>query len=47
VRSLVEGWLAANAWPIGLDLGRYPYPTHEPMAFWGDATKLRRCLQAE
>ena len=47
VRSLVEGWLAANAWTIGLDLGRYPYPAHEPMAFWGDAAKLKRCLQAE
>jgi dTDP-6-deoxy-L-talose 4-dehydrogenase (NAD+) len=46
VRSLVEGWLAANAWTIGLDLGRYPYPAHEPMAFWGDATKLRQCLRA-
>ena len=36
----VEGWIAANGWPIGLDLGRYPYPAHEPMAFWGDAAKL-------
>ena len=44
VRSLVEGWLAANAWTIALDLGRYPYPAHEPMAFWGDASKLRQCL---
>jgi nucleoside-diphosphate-sugar epimerase len=47
VRSLVEGWLAANGWTIGLDLGRYPYPAHEPMAFWGDPAKLRRCLQDE
>ncbi len=47
VRSLVEGWVAANAWSIGLDLGRYPYPDHEPMAFWGDAAKLARCLQQE
>ncbi|MEO5844656.1 MAG: NAD(P)-dependent oxidoreductase [Caldimonas sp.] len=47
VRSLVEGWLAANAWTIGLDLGRYPYPAHEPMAFWGDAAKLKRCLGDE
>ena len=36
-----------NAWTIGLDLGRFPYPAHEPMAFWGDAAKLKRCLQAE
>ena len=46
VRSLVEGWIAANRWPIGLDLGRYPYPAHEPMAFWGDNTKLMQCLHA-
>jgi nucleoside-diphosphate-sugar epimerase len=46
VRSLVEGWIAANEWPIGIDLGRYPYPAHEPMAFWGDSAKLVRCLQA-
>jgi nucleoside-diphosphate-sugar epimerase len=46
VRALVEGWIAANGWAIGLDLGRYPYPTHEPMAFWGDPTKLMQCLAA-
>ncbi|HEY4958475.1 MAG TPA: NAD-dependent epimerase/dehydratase family protein, partial [Caldimonas sp.] len=46
VRSLVEGWIAANRWSIGLDLGRYPYPAHEPMAFWGDSAKLTQCLQA-
>jgi dTDP-6-deoxy-L-talose 4-dehydrogenase (NAD+) len=45
VRSLVEGWIAANAWTIGLDLGRFPYSAHEPMAFWGDAAKLKRCLR--
>lgn len=46
VRALVEGFIAANGWSIGLELGRYPYPTHEPMAFWGDPTKLRQCLAA-
>ena len=46
VRALVEEWIAANHWPIGLDLGRYPYPAHEPMAFWGDREKLTQCLQA-
>ena len=45
VRSLVEGWIAANRWTIGLDLGRYPYPPHEPMAFWGDTRTLERCLR--
>jgi nucleoside-diphosphate-sugar epimerase len=45
VRALVEEWLAAHGRSIELDLGRYPYPAHEPMAFWGDDTKLRHCLQ--
>jgi nucleoside-diphosphate-sugar epimerase len=46
VRTLVEGWIAANGWAITPALGHYPYPDHEPMAFWGDATKLHQCLQA-
>jgi len=40
VRKLVEQWLDENGWNIKLDLGRYPYPDYEPMAFWGDATRL-------
>jgi nucleoside-diphosphate-sugar epimerase len=35
VARLVESWLAANAWNIKLNLGYYPYPEHEPFAFWG------------
>ena len=46
VRALVEHWIASNGWSIRPDLGRYPYPAHEPMAFWGDRTKLARCLEA-
>ncbi len=41
VRDLVEQWLVANGWKIELNLGYYPYPDYEPMAFWGDATKFR------
>jgi len=44
VRGLVEGWIARNGWSIRPDLGRYPYASHEPMAFWGDAGKLNDCL---
>lgn len=44
VRSLVQHWIDENRWPIRMNLGHYPYPEHEPMAFWGDATKLRLCL---
>lgn len=44
VRSMVERWIADNAWSISLNLGHYPYPDHEPMEFWGDREKLDRCL---
>lgn len=44
VRRLVESWIATNGWRIALDLGIYPYPDYEPLAFWGDVTKLRRAL---
>jgi dTDP-6-deoxy-L-talose 4-dehydrogenase (NAD+) len=35
VRRLVEQWLEDNKWEIELNLGYYPYPNYEPMAFWG------------
>ena len=44
VRSLVERWINANGWSIRMNLGHYPYPDHEPLAFWGDATKLKQCV---
>lgn len=44
VRKLVEGWIKQHGWSIALELGRYPYPDYEPMAFWGDRTKLDRCI---
>ena len=44
VRNLVEEWIAKNRWQIGLNLGKYPYPTYEPMAFWGDRSKLQSIL---
>ena len=40
VRKLVEGWIQENDWLIRPNLGYYPYPDHEPMAFWGNAGKL-------
>lgn len=39
VRSLVEGWVKENQWNIKLNLGNYPYPDYEPMAFWGKSNK--------
>lgn len=44
VRRLVQDAIAENRWTIDLDLGRFPYATDEPMAFWGDRKKLDRLL---
>jgi nucleoside-diphosphate-sugar epimerase len=46
VRKLVEGWIEENGWVINLELGQYPYPEYEPMAFWGDRNKLNQILEA-
>jgi dTDP-6-deoxy-L-talose 4-dehydrogenase (NAD+) len=45
VRKLVEGWIKDNDWSIELNLGHYPYPDYEPMAFWGDRRKLDSLLE--
>lgn len=44
VRRLVEGWIKDHGWSIELNLGYYPYPDYEPMAFWGGRKKLESCL---
>lgn len=41
VRRLVEERVAAKAAYVELNLGYYPYPDYEPMAFWGDTNKTR------
>jgi nucleoside-diphosphate-sugar epimerase len=40
IRKLVEDHLAKKQKSIRLNLGYYPYPDYEPMAFWGDRTGL-------
>jgi nucleoside-diphosphate-sugar epimerase len=45
IKALVQRWLDANNWRIGLNLGYYPYPDYEPMAFWGDAGKQNKILE--
>ena len=45
VRRLVEQWVRERRAAIELNLGHYPYPSHEPMAFWGDCAKLKACLE--
>jgi len=44
VRSLVEGWLTERDIAIALNLGHYPYPDYEPMAFWGDRGRLEKFM---
>ncbi|MGP8281879.1 MAG: NAD-dependent epimerase/dehydratase family protein [Desulfomonilaceae bacterium] len=46
VRNLVESWLKENSWEIELNLGYYPYPDYEPMAFWGDRRRLNSILES-
>jgi dTDP-6-deoxy-L-talose 4-dehydrogenase (NAD+) len=45
VRSLVEGWLEELGCPVKLNLGCFPYPDYEPLAFWGGRDKLDRLLE--
>ncbi len=47
VRALVEQRLRERGASIHLNLGYYPYPTHEPMAFWGVTDRLQQLLGAE
>ncbi|MEO0272288.1 MAG: NAD(P)-dependent oxidoreductase [candidate division WOR-3 bacterium] len=44
VRSLVESWIKEMKEEINLNLGFYPYPEYEPMAFWGSNEKLNKIL---
>jgi nucleoside-diphosphate-sugar epimerase len=46
VRKLVETWLVNNNKSIELQLGHYPYPDFEPMAFWGSRDKLDQLLRS-
>jgi nucleoside-diphosphate-sugar epimerase len=40
VRNLVEAWCHQNGWKTQINFGRLPYPTYEPMAFWGIQDEL-------
>ena len=46
VRRLVENRIAERKASIELNLGYYPYPDYEPMAFWGNRGKLSLCLKS-
>ncbi|MGF6722721.1 nucleoside-diphosphate-sugar epimerase [Paraburkholderia sp. GAS41] len=47
VRSMVEQWVREHESEIALELGHYPYPDYEPMAFWGARDKLERLLEIQ
>ncbi|MEN5089658.1 NAD(P)-dependent oxidoreductase [Pseudomonas protegens] len=47
VRSLVEQRIAQRGSSIRLNLGHYPYPDYEPMAFWGLNQRLQQITGAE
>ena len=42
IKELVQNYLKENNKTIKLNLGHYPYPDYEPMAFWGDNKKLNK-----
>lgn len=44
VRALVEQRLRERGKSIELNLGHYPYPTHEPLAFWAVTERLQQLL---
>ena len=44
VRTLVEGWIREKGWRMSLELGRFPYPDYEPLAFWGSSARLTKLL---
>ena len=45
VRRLMEEYLKKRGKKIILNLGYYPYPTHEPMAFWGSCNKFNSIIK--
>ncbi len=42
IRRLVEARIAERGAAIQPELGRYPYPEYEAMAFWGDGSRYQR-----
>ncbi|MBN2515982.1 MAG: NAD(P)-dependent oxidoreductase [Deltaproteobacteria bacterium] len=44
IRRLVEDYLKHRKQTIELNVGYYPYSDYEPMAFWGNAVKLKKAV---
>lgn len=47
IRNLVEHYIKQSKKNIVLNLGYYPYPAYEPLAFWGDNSKLNSVLDTK
>ncbi len=45
--DLVDTFISQKNLSIQLNKGYYPYPSDEPMSFWGDNTKLKKILNNE
>jgi len=45
VKQFVNEYIASTNSKIKLNLGFYPYNDYEPMAFWGDNSKLNKILE--
>jgi nucleoside-diphosphate-sugar epimerase len=45
VLQFVEEYLFNHSAPLKLNTGVFPYPTYEPMRFWGQNAKLNKILQ--
>lgn len=47
IRTLVEKRIKEKSAKIALNLGHYPYPDYEPMAFWGDNRKYNCIIRGK
>lgn len=45
VRQMVESWIADWGYSVRLNLGKYPIPSYEPLAFWGSNAKIKAALK--
>lgn len=46
VEQRVRRWVEESGASIELDLGRFPYPSYEPLRFWGSRRKLDDTLRS-
>jgi dTDP-6-deoxy-L-talose 4-dehydrogenase (NAD+) len=44
VKQFVNNYLEEKNAALKLNLGYYPYPDYEPMAFWGNDKKLKKII---